>query len=184
MRLIGLSPADKSSFETLIGDIWLCKRRACSQHPLESRNLKFHPVVSAEQCQDLRWAGGGGVSSCIDHCYVNSGSPLRHESVLGFLSCPSGDRAPWKMAAPTRSTQASSLSLPALLLLRDWMLLCGVTNARSEGPGVHCCPTWMCARYAANRHARGTTPSHGDESGSRGRAAPTSPRTSHLHPCR
>lgn len=39
----------------LIGDIWLYKRQAYSHHLLEMGNLKFHPVVSAEQG---RWDGG------------------------------------------------------------------------------------------------------------------------------
>lgn len=34
-----------------IGDIWLRKQQASSQHLLESGNLKFHPVVSAEQAR-------------------------------------------------------------------------------------------------------------------------------------
>lgn len=53
----------------LIGDIWLYKRQAYSQHLLESGNLKFNPLVSAEPARrddgksytsPDRVGGGGG----------------------------------------------------------------------------------------------------------------------------
>lgn len=129
----------------LIGDIWLRKRPPSSQHLLESGNLKFHPVVSAGQARrgdagSYTGPGSEGISSSsIDQRYVSSGAARWHE-IIPF--CP---ETRLQMAARSGSAQTSSpasllSSFPPLLLLRDWMPLCGVTNARSQGPGVHCAP--------------------------------------------
>lgn len=156
----------------LIGDIWLYKRQANSQHLLESGNLKFNPLVSAEPARrddaksyTSRDQGGRRLLHRSLLCKLGLGAPTLKPPQL--LPCPSRDRTPLKMAAT--DLERPRLPLPAPLLLRDWMRLCGVTNARSKEPGGHCAGH-DCVRVCSQSARQGWTSSHEDEPGSQ--AAP------------
>lgn len=94
----------------------------------------------------------GGVSSCIDQWLCKTWSFGSAAVELSGASCPAQTAVAThsQMAAAAQtSTDLVSHSASLVRLLRsDWMLLCGVTNARSKGPGVHlamrACVPGMC----------------------------------------
>lgn len=91
-------------------------------------------------------------------CKLEPGFPtLKLSRLLSCLiSVHAGKWLPW----PDLHRPRLPLVLSALLLWSDSMLLCGVTNACSKGPGVYltvCACVFVCVYtrmlYAANQHA-------------------------------
>lgn len=151
----------------LIGDIWLRKRQAGSQHLLESCNLKFHPLVSAEQARrdHVRAYTGQdqGASPPLSITVVET--PARRGDIKSSPRPARAEARRLRKWLPGPDLRRPRLSLSPLLLLRDWMLLCGVTSAASKGPGGHCALR-VCVRARSQSARQGSTSSHGDESGS------------------
>lgn len=141
----------------LIGDIWLRKRP-----PRQSTSIRVgQPQVSP---RGQRGAGPpGGEGRVLHGAGIRGHLPLYRSALRNLRrgaaarkSSPFVPETRLQMAARSGCAQASSPasllsgfpplpSFPPLLLLRDWVPLCGVTNAGSRGPAVHCALPWMCA---------------------------------------
>lgn len=168
----------------LIGDIWLRKRQASSHHLLESGNLKFHPVVRAQQARpgDRKSYTGQGEGASPPLSITVLKPPARCGVIQSSPSWPSRDKTPPKMAAMSRSgADLVSRSLLSCFwgtgcFYVEWLTLA------PKGLGCTALGVYVCG-HAADRHASARR-LHTRMGRVHRPPRPTSPHTSHLHPCK
>lgn len=157
----------------LIGDIWLRKRQAGSQHLLEPCNLKFHPLVSAEQARrdHVRVYTGQdqGASPPLSTTVVET--PARRGDIK---SSPRPARAEARRLR--KWLPGPDLRRPRSLLSCFWGTGCFYVEWLAPPPkglgGIALC-VYVCGQ-AANQHARARR-LHMGMSRVRGPHRPTSP---------